>query len=324
VHEHRHDHHDHDHPDHDHHDHDHHGHAHHHSGSRRALTAALILNGGFLVVEAIAGFWTGSLALLSDAAHMVSDVAALALALVTAHLVLRPATSGRTFGLLRAEILGAFVNAVALFVACIFIFKEAIARLLVGPPPLPGLPMLVVATIGLAINLGSALYLWRSGSSDLNVRGALVHMMADALGSVGAMIAAFLTLVFDLYSADAVVSMLVGVLVLYSGWGIFRDSSRVLLEFAPSGLEQDVVAAKLAAIDGVAGVHELHVWSLGSGQAAVTAHLVPAASAAPYEVLKRAEHVLHDDLGIQHTTLQVDPNDQGPCSQEVCPILPRT
>ena len=219
--------------------------------------------------------------------------------------------------------MGAFINAVALLVACVFIFKEAITRLLEGPPAVPGMPMIVVATLGLAVNLGSALYLWRSGSTDLNVRGALVHMLADALGSVGALIAGVLTLVFHLYAADAVVSMLVGVLVLYSGWGILRDSSRVLLEFAPSGLERDVVLEKLAAIDGVAGVHELHVWSLGSGHATVTAHLVPARAAMPFDVLRRAERVLHEDLGVEHTTLQVDPSDEGPCRQQQCPMLGR-
>lgn len=311
------------------HDHDHshgHGPGHHHhgSGSRRALLIALVLNGTFLIVEAAAGWWTGSLALLSDAAHMVSDVAALALALVAAQLVLRPATRGRTFGLLRAEILGAFLNAVALLVACVFIFKEAIERLIEGPPPVPGLPILVVAILGLAINLGSAFYLWRTGSEDLNIRGALVHMLADALGSAGALIAAILTLTLQLYAADAVVSILVGILVLYSGWGILRDSSRVLLEFAPSGLEQDVIEAKLAGIDGVASVHELHVWSLGSGRAAVTAHLVPDRSAMAFDVLKRAEHVLHHELGVEHTTLQVEPSDGEPCRQQECPILHRT
>ena len=151
-----------------------HGHSHPDPGSasRRALLGSLILNGAFLFLEAGVGWWTGSLALLSDAAHMVSDVAALALALWVAHLARRPATPRATYGLARAEVLGAFVNAVALVVACVFIFKEAIERLYAGPPAIPGLPILVIGVAGLAINLGSAWFLWRAGSGNLNVRAA--------------------------------------------------------------------------------------------------------------------------------------------------------
>lgn len=299
-----------------------HDHPHHRPSSEQALRAALILNALFLVIEATVGWLSGSLALLSDAAHMVSDVAALALALLASRLMRRPATSGRTFGLLRAEILGAFINAVVLLLACVFIFREALSRLIEGPPPVPGLPMLVVAVVGLAINLGSAFYLWRSGGQDLNIRAALAHMLGDALGSVGALIAGVLALTVRLYAADAIVSMLIGMIVLYSAWGILRDSSQVLLEFAPSGLEQDVVAERLRGLEGVAEVHELHVWSLGSGKTAVTAHLVPAPGATPYEILERADHALHHHLGIEHVTLQIDPSEGAPCRQQVCPMLP--
>lgn len=311
-----------------HHGHDHghdHGplHLHHHAGgTRSALQFALILNGGFLLIEAAVGFWTGSLALLGDATHMVSDVAALSLAVVASHLTSRPATRHGTFGLLRAEILGAFLNAVALVVACVFIFKEAAERLIAGPPPVAGMPILVVAVIGLIINLGSAARLMKAdGNKDLNVRGALLHMLVDALGSLGALIAGLLTMFFQLYAADAIASVVIGVLVLFSGWGLLRDSTRVLLEFAPAGLEQDVVLAKLAAISGVRAVHELHVWSLGSGFPVVTAHLVPAEGSSADDVLRRAEAVLKDELGVAHTTIQIDPVGGAPCRQEECPMF---
>lgn len=320
VHGHGHDH-GHDHP----HDHDH-GHEHPHAprprgeSSRRALLAALILNGAFLVIEAGVGFWTGSLVLLSDAAHMVSDVAALILALVAAYLVLRPPTPKRTFGLLRAEVLGAFVNAVILVVACVGIFKEATERLLGGPPPVPGLPVILVAAAGLAINLGSAWFLWRSASNDMNVRGALVHMLADALGSLGALVAGVAMTFFGWTAADAVVSLLIGAMVLWGAWGILRDSTRVLLDFAPPGLGQDVLLRALERVEGIASVHDVHVWSLGGGQTTVTAHIVACEGATPYDVLRRAEEVLRAELNVSHSTLQIDPAT-GACAQVECTML---
>lgn len=305
--------------------HDHsHGHSHAHGTAeqgKRALTAALILNGGFLIIEGGVGWWTGSLALMSDAVHMVSDVAAIALALFAAHLVSRPATAKRTFGLLRAEILGAFVNAVLLVVACVFIFGEAIERLVEAPHPVPGVPVLVVAVVGLAINLGSAAYLYRSGSANLNIRGALMHMLADALGSLGALVAALAVIFFQWHAADAAVGILTGVLVLWGTWGILRDSTTVLLEFAPSGVDQDVITEALLEIECVAEVHDLHVWRVGGADTTVTAHLVPQSEAAGAEALRAAEALLLDRFGVGHSTIQVDPVCGAPCRQQDCTIL---
>jgi cobalt-zinc-cadmium efflux system protein len=304
------------------------GGAHHHhpapgNGADRALLVSLILNGSFLIVEVGVGFWTGSLALLSDAAHMVSDVAALGLALVAGRLAMRPASAAGTFGLKRAEVLGAFVNAVTLVVACLFIFNEAIERLTLGSPAVPGLPMLLVAGFGLAINLGSAWFLHRSGAkSNLNVRAALVHMLADALGSVGALVAALLILFLGWNAADAIASFVIGILVLWGAWGLLRDSARVLLEFAPPGLGQDVVERALLEIEDVAEIHELHVWMLGGSEALVTAHIVPRPNAKPFILLEEAERVLHDRFGIHHTTLQIERADGPPCRQQNCPVLP--
>lgn len=314
---------------HGHHGHAHDGHGHHHHGhhhhgdatsaaGRKALRWSLILNGGFLLIEAAAGWWTGSLALLSDAGHMVGDVSALMLAYVVAGLATRPSTPSRTFGLTRAEALGAFVNGVALLVIVGFIVFEAIERMLGGPPAVPGWPVLVVGAIGLAINLGSAWALWRSASGDLNVQGALAHMLADALGSLGAMIAAGLILLFGWHWADAVVSLLVAGLVLWGAWRVVVSATRVLLDFAPADMDAERVEALLVEVDGVAAVHDIHIWGQAGARVMVTAHLVPTAEAAPFDVLKRAEASLRAELGVAHSTLQLEPRSG--CPQPACPF----
>jgi cobalt-zinc-cadmium efflux system protein len=304
-----------------HHHHDHHaGHDHDHGvRSRRALLLSLGLNSAFLVIEGSVGWWTGSLALLSDAAHMVADVSALMLAYAVSLLATRPATGTRTFGLARAESLGAFINGAALLVICGVIFHEAVSRLVEGPPPVPGWPVLWVGLVGLLINLGSAWLLWRSASDDLNVRGALMHMLADALGSAGAMVAAAFTLVFGWYAADSVVSLFVGALVLWGAVHLVRASTRVLLDFAPTGLDAEDLAERLCALETVQAVHDLHVWGQGRSRSTVTAHITPTADADPFEVLRACEAVLNDDFGVRHSTLQID-SPGGDCAQLQCPL----
>jgi cobalt-zinc-cadmium efflux system protein len=302
------------------------GHAHAHttgsSGARvrRALRWSLVLNGVFLIVEAGVGFWSGSLALLSDAAHMVSDVSALALALVVAELARRPASSGRTFGLVRAEVLGAFVNALLLGGACVLLASHSIQRLYTGATEFHAHPVLIVGVLGLLINLGSAWMLARSDRDNLNVRGALAHMLADALGSVGAILAALLASVFDMHAADPVLGLLICALILFGTWGVLRDSTRVLLDFVPDNLPQDRVEAALRAIRGVRTIHELHLWSTGS-RTILTAHLVPEVGADAPALLAEAEHVLRGHLGIHHTTIQIDPAGAEACEQQACPLL---
>ncbi|MCA9541572.1 MAG: cation transporter, partial [Myxococcales bacterium] len=266
--------------------------------------------------EAAVGLWTGSLALLSDAGHMLGDVAALLLAFAVAGLTRRPATPTRTFGLARAEALGAFVNGAALLVICGVIFREAIGRLLGGPPDVPGWPVLWVGLIGLLINLGSAWALWRSASSDLNVRGALAHMLADALGSLGAMVSAGLVLGFGWQAADPIVALLIGALVLWGAVHVVLAASRVLLDFAPAGLSADRVEQTLLAVEGVGAAHDVHVWGHG-GRVMVTAHLVPATGVRAVEVLHRAQAQLRE-AGVGHSTLQVEPADG--CPQPGCPF----
>lgn len=286
---------------------------------RRALRLSLALNGGFMVVELGVGFYAGSLALLSDAAHMFSDTAALLLALVVAELARRPASPRRTFGLLRAEVLGAFTNALLLLGACALIVFHAVDHLVGETPPFPAVPVLVVAVIGLFVNLGSAWVLARADRHNLNVRAALAHMLADALGSVGAITAAGLAWGWDLHVADPLISLLIAALIAVSAWRVLRDSTQVLLDFAPPTIDPAAVRAALLAVDGVAAIHELHVWGMGD-QTVLTAHLVRTPAIASDELLSRAEAALRDQLGIVHSTLQID--ECGPvCRQLECPLF---
>jgi cobalt-zinc-cadmium efflux system protein len=300
-----------------------HGHAHGGAGSSadvtwRALSWSLALNGGFLVIEAGIGFFTGSLALLSDAAHMVSDVAALVLALGAARLARSPATPERTWGFLRAETMGAFINGLMLLVACGFIFWEAYERLSGGAPAILAWPVLVAGVIGLVINLGSAWWLYQADRGNLNIRGALIHMLADALGSVGA-IASALFLMGGIYAADAVVSVFIGGLVLWGTWGLLRDSGRVLLQYAPAGLRSDAVKAALLELEDLAEVHDLHLWSLDGQNAILSAHLVGAPGVAAPGLRTGAEALLQDRFNIRHTTLQVEFGED--CVHRDCPLL---
>ena len=294
------------------HDHSHnsghsHAHAHAHKGgdARAALFVSLVLNGAFLVVEAGVGFWTGSLALLSDAAHMLSDVGALILALGAAQLARAARAPERTFGLRRAETLGAFINGLALLVACGVIFWEAGGRLLEGSPPLQGLPILLVGVIGLLINLGSAWSLWSSGSQDLNVRGALIHMLADALGSVGAIVAAILAL-SGYPQGDVLISIGIGLLVLWGTWGLLRDSCRILLQLPPPGLDVRAVLTALREVPGVNEVHDLHVWTLDGREPTVSAHLASSVPGDLDVVRLAAVRVLEQRFHATHVTLQVE------------------
>jgi cobalt-zinc-cadmium efflux system protein len=280
------------------------------SDPRKALAGALALNGAFLLVELGAGWWSGSLALLSDAAHMASDVGALVLALGAAQLSRRPAGPDQTFGWRRTEVLGGFTNAVLLMVACVWIVWEAGQRMLEGPPEVPGVAMLVVATIGLGINLGAAWALWRGGHEDLNVRAALAHMLADALGSVGAMVAAGLVMAgYPL--ADPVVSVLVALLVAWGTVRLLQLTARVLLQLPPQGFDVRALRGSMSEVPSVVGVHDLHVWTLDGRAPILTAHVVATAEADTDTVRIALDHVLEERFGVHHATLQVERG--GPC-----------
>ena len=301
-----------------------HSHSHHHAPKgmdpRVALAGSLILNGGFLLVEAGVGWWSGSLALLSDAGHMLSDVAALMLALGGAFVARRPSASERTFGWGRVEVLGGFVNGLTQLLVCGWILFEAVQRMQGEPPAVPGMPVLAVAVVGLLINLGSVALLFRSDRGNLNIRGALLHMVADALGSLGAVIAAVFLLA-GIPVADVVVSVLIALLILYGTVGLLKDAGRVLLQLPPSGLDVAAVRSALADLDGVMGVHDLHVWTLDGRSAVLTAHLVVAEEERRDALRGAAAHLLEHRFRIGHATLQMEVGAEGnavPCGQPPC------
>jgi cobalt-zinc-cadmium efflux system protein len=285
---------------------DHGGHGHDHGqASKRALAIVFVLITGFMVVEVAGGLLTGSLALLADAGHMLSDSASLGLALFAAWLAGRPPTPNRSFGYKRAEILAALANGVTLVAVSVWIFFEAYRRLQ-EPPEILGGWMLVVAVVGLAVNLVGALILSRSGGESLNVEGALRHVIADVLGSVAAIVAALIILLTGWRYADPLISVFIALLILGSSWKLLRDSVGILLEQAPRGLDVNEVGERMVALPGVEEVHDLHVWMITSGFPALSAHVLVAGDDDCHERRRELEQVLYRDFGIEHTTLQVD------------------
>ena len=281
-------------------------HAHEHrSESRRALAFALAITATFTVVEVVGGVLTGSLAVLADAVHMLSDNVSLALALFAAWLAGRPATLRRTYGYERAEVLAALANGVLLVALAIWIFVEAAMRFADPPEVLAGW-MLVIAAIGVCANIAAGGVLWKARHASLNVEAALRHVGADLLGSVGVGVAALVVLATGWLEADPVVSVLIGVLVLVSAWGILRDTTSILLEASPKGMDTGAVGARLAGAPGVVEVHDLHVWTITSGFPALSAHVLVRPGEDCHGRRRELERVLREEFGIEHTTLQVD------------------
>ena len=287
---------------------------------RGRLLAAFLVIFAFFVVEAVAGFLTNSLALLSDAGHMLTDVIGIGMALAAIQLATRfqrrsgDRRSRHTFGLYRLEILAAFVNALLLFGVAIWVLVEAVRRL-TDEPEVLGVPMLVVAVLGLAANL-VAFALLREGSKEsLNVEGAYLEVLADTVGSVGVIIAALLLEVFGWAWVDPVIGAAIGLWILPRTWRLGRRAVRILLQAAPDHVDLDALAADLSTITGVVDVHDLHVWTLTSDMDAVSAHLMVGAGADAHGVLDRARHLLGDDYGIAHATLQVEPDSHTGCHE---------
>lgn len=273
--------------------------------NRRALGIALALTAGLAGVELVAGLLAGSLALLADAAHMVSDTASLGVAFFAAWLAMRPATPRRSFGFRRAEILAALFNGVALVAVAIWIFIAALGRL-GDPPDVPGGWILVVGFVGLVVNVVAAWVLARAGSGSLNVRAALGHVLADLLGSVGVIVAGAVVLATGWNYADPLAALAIGLLVLVGSWRILRESLAILLEETPSGIDADEVGHALAAAEGVVEVHDLHIWTITSGFPALSAHVLVAPGGDCHGVRRDLERILHERFELDHTTLQVE------------------
>jgi len=273
--------------------------------NRRALGIALGCVAGFTAVELAAGLLAGSLALLADGAHMVSDTASLGLAFFAAWLSTRPATPRRSFGFRRAEILAALFNGVALVAVSIWIFVAAVGRL-DDPPDVPGGWILAVGVVGLAVNVVAAGVLARAGGESLNVRAALGHVLADLLGSVGVVLAGAVVLLTGWDYADPLAALAIGVLVLAGSWRILRESVTILLEETPAGMDAEEVGRALASADGVVEVHDLHIWTITSGFPALSAHVLVAPGDDCHAVRRDLERLLHERFGLGHTTLQVE------------------
>jgi cobalt-zinc-cadmium efflux system protein len=264
------------------------------------------------VAEIAGGVVTNSLALLADAGHMLSDTAALGLSLFAVWIAERPPTPQRTWGYYRGEILAALANGAALVAVSVFIFVEAYHRIR-QPPTVWGSVMLAIAAGGLAVNLAGLWILGGGRSESLNVRGAWLHVMTDMLGSIGAIAAAALIWAFRWYWADPAISALIGLLVIYSAWRLVAESVSVLMESAPRGIDVDEVLRVMASVPGVAGVHDLHVWTITSGLDSLSAHVDVADGRRPSEILAELRRVLHGRFGIDHITIQIEPEDFGEC-----------
>jgi cobalt-zinc-cadmium efflux system protein len=274
------------------------------SKHRKRLTLALALSAVYLVAEIAGGLLANSLALLADAGHMLTDVAALGLSLFAIWAAQRPATPRRTYGFHRMEILAALVNGATLIAIAVLIFAEAYRRW-ASPPQVRGGLMLAVACGGLAVNLASLLILRGGREESLNVRGAWLHVATDTLGSVQAIAAGIVISTLGWNWADPLASVLIGLLVIVSSWALLRESVEVLMEGVPAHLQLDEVAEVVAGVPGVTAVHDLHVWTITSGFVALSAHVVVDPEC-PEDVLWRIRSAIHDRFGIQHSTIQVE------------------
>jgi cobalt-zinc-cadmium efflux system protein len=278
------------------------------SNSWRRLRLVLLLTALYMVLEVVGGLWTGSLALLADAGHMFTDVAALILALIAVWFGSRPATSKKTFGYYRLEIIAALVNGVALVVMSLLIFYGAYERWF-EPPVVRSGPMMIVAAGGLTVNLICAWILHGRHEIDLNIRGAWMHVIGDALGSVAAILAGACMAIFGWYRADALFSVVIGLLTICGSIRLIRESTNVLLEGTPAHINLAAVEDAILATDGVANVHDLHVWTITSGRDALSAHVIHAQSISQPDLLRELRAKLHDRFGVDHLTIQMETPD---------------
>lgn len=272
---------------------------------RRALTIAFALTASFTVIEIVGGILTGSLALLADAVHMLSDNFSLALALLAIRLADRPPTPQRSFGYKRAEILAALFNGVTLVAVSIWILYEAWQRLQ-SPEAVAGVGMLAVATAGAIANLAAIRVLMPGSGDNLNMKGAMRHVMADLAGSIGAIVGALIIITTGFDQADPIIGALIAVLVAFSAAPIIRDSVRILLEEAPAGLDATEIGEAMAATPGVVSVHDLHIWTITSGFAALSAHVVVGRDEDCHARRREVEEMLTGRFDLEHTTLQMD------------------
>ncbi|MEK5272160.1 cation diffusion facilitator family transporter [Aeribacillus sp. FSL K6-8394] len=289
----------------------HHSHDHHHDFNRennkKGLIIALFITVGILLLEFFGGLMTNSLALLSDSGHMLSDASSLALSLIAIWFAAKPASPNKTYGFYRFEILAALFNGVTLFVIAGFIIWEAVQRFF-NPPTVASGSMMLIASIGLFANLLSAWVLMRKGDvkHNVNVRSAYLHVIGDALGSVGAIAAGFIMWLFDWYIADPIISILVALLILKGAWGVLKHSIHILMEGTPVTIDQNEVKKALKSIEGVKDVHDLHIWTITSGLDSLSCHILIEDHQDSQKVLQAAIHMIEEKFKILHTTIQIE------------------
>lgn len=296
-----------------HHDHGHgHSHGHNHfeetrEGNKKGLIIALIITTGIMILEFFGGLITNSLALLSDSGHMLSDASSLFLSLIAIWFASRPPSPRKTYGFYRFEILAALFNGVTLFIIAGFIVREAYGRFF-EPPTVASGTMMLIASVGLIANLISAWSLMRKGDvkNNVNLRSAYLHVLGDALGSIGAIIAGILMLLFDWYVADPIISVLVALLILKSAWGIIKHSVHILMEGTPITIDQEKVKEALTEIDGVINIHDLHIWTITSGLDSLSCHILIEDNRDSQEILQQAISKINEKFHIEHTTIQIE------------------
>jgi cobalt-zinc-cadmium efflux system protein len=275
-----------------------------HTETRRLLCAAVI-SAVYFIAELVAGFLTNSLALLSDAGHMLSDVGAMALSLFAFRMARRPATHQSTYGFHRVEILAALFNGLTLWLMVGIIFAAAFNRF-AEPPMVKSFGMMIVAVVGLLVNIAAAAILHGGHRHNLNLRGAFLHVVSDAVGSVGAIAAGVIMLTTGWYLADPLISMFIGGLILFSSWSLVKDSVSVLMQSVPKGIRLEEVRLTIEAVDGVSKVHDLHIWAVTSDIFTLSAHAVVTNGEDFHQVLNNIEDTLKEHFNIEHTTIQLE------------------
>lgn len=298
---------------HHHHGHDHHhGHGHMHhleasEGNRKGLIIALSITASIMFLEFFGGIFTNSLALLSDSGHMFSDAASLLMSLIAITFAARAATATKSYGFHRFEILAALFNGITLFVVAGFIIMEAVKRFQT-PPTVASGTMIIIACVGLLANLLSAWFLMRKGDvkNNLNLRSAYLHVIGDALGSVGAIIAGIIMIIFKWYYADPLISVIVALIILKGAWGVLKHSIHILMEGVPPHVQAYDIRSALASIDGVMDIHDMHIWTITSGLDALSCHIRVRDDADPQQVLQAAIVLIEQQFHIEHTTFQIE------------------
>jgi len=294
-----------------------HGHAHGGGRHRKALTTAFLITAGFMLVEAAGGLLTGSMALLSDSMHMLTDAAALGMSFFASRLSALKPDSARTYGYRRAEVVSALANAMLLWILSGYMLREVYERFY-NPVPVLSAPMLVIAVVGLLANIVCAYILHAHSEENINIRGAFLHVVSDMAGSVAAIAAGVIIYFTGWYRADTIVSLMIIALILFSSTRLLAEAFHILMEGAPKGLSLRSLDRELRAIDGVSDVHELHAWSLSSGFNAASAHLVVKDAAKQQAALKAATCVVTANFGIRHSVFQVECEPIENSSCDIC------